>query len=159
MKQIIEDKRQEYTHYLSSQLLKNDETVKLEKAALEKLQNSLQSIQDNFKQELDAQLKVIKAEEEKAAQQEKAFQEGRSAEQEQTDEDAKEETDQSIKQGEESKSQERDDEESEQVVDSYRIAALTTMLDDFENILGKNFCQFANYEDFSFAKSRTTEAL
>ena len=33
------------------------------------------------------------------------------------------------------------------------------MLDDFENILSKNFCQFANYEDFSFAKSRTTEAL
>lgn len=44
-------------------------------------------------------------------------------------------------------------------MDSYRIAALTTMLDDFENILSKNFCQFANYEDFSFAKSRTTEAL
>ena len=41
MKQVIEDKRQEYTHYLSSQLLKNDETVKLEKAALDKLQNAL----------------------------------------------------------------------------------------------------------------------
>jgi len=44
MKQVIQDKRQEYTHYLSSQLLKNDETVKLEKAALDKLQNALQSI-------------------------------------------------------------------------------------------------------------------
>ena len=41
MKQVIQDKRQEYTHYLSSQLLKNDETVKLEKAALDKLQNAL----------------------------------------------------------------------------------------------------------------------
>lgn len=33
------------------------------------------------------------------------------------------------------------------------------MLDDFENILKKNFCLFANYEDFSFAQSRSTENL
>jgi hypothetical protein len=33
------------------------------------------------------------------------------------------------------------------------------MLDDFENIIGKNFCQFADYEDFSFAQSRNTDAL
>jgi hypothetical protein len=33
------------------------------------------------------------------------------------------------------------------------------MLDDFENILSKNFSLFANYEDFSFAKSRTSEVL
>ena len=47
----------------------------------------------------------------------------------------------------------------ELVVDTYRISAMAQMLDDFENVLGKNFCQFANYEDFSFAKSRTTESL
>lgn len=33
------------------------------------------------------------------------------------------------------------------------------MLDDFENILKKNFCLFSNYEDFSFAQSRSTENL
>ncbi len=33
------------------------------------------------------------------------------------------------------------------------------MLDDFENIIAKNFCQFADYEDFSFAQSRNTESL
>lgn len=47
----------------------------------------------------------------------------------------------------------------ENQVDSAKISALTIILDDFENILSKNFCQFANYEDFSFAKSRTSEAL
>jgi hypothetical protein len=44
-------------------------------------------------------------------------------------------------------------------IDSYKIQAITTMLDDFENILAKNFCQFADYEDFSFAQSRNTESL
>lgn len=44
-------------------------------------------------------------------------------------------------------------------MDTAKISALNKMLDDFENILSKNFCQFANYEDFSFAKSRTTESL
>jgi len=33
------------------------------------------------------------------------------------------------------------------------------MLDDFDNILKKNFCLFSNYEDFSFAQSRSTENL
>ena len=51
------------------------------------------------------------------------------------------------------------DEQPKQEVDSAKISALNKMLDDFENILTKNFCQFANYEDFSFAKSRTTEQL
>lgn len=44
-------------------------------------------------------------------------------------------------------------------VDSYKINAITTMLDDFKNILSKNFCQFGNYEDFSFAQSRSTEKI
>ena len=44
-------------------------------------------------------------------------------------------------------------------VDTYQIQAITTMLDDFENIISKNFCQFADYEDFSFAQSRNTDSL
>jgi hypothetical protein len=39
----------------------------------------------------------------------------------------------------------------ESKVDTYKINAFFTMLDEFENILTKNFCLFANYEDFSFA--------
>ena len=60
MKQIIQDKRHEYQHYLSSQLLKNDETVKRERAVLDKMQASLQSIQDEFKKEFDSQSQIIK---------------------------------------------------------------------------------------------------
>jgi hypothetical protein len=36
-------------------------------------------------------------------------------------------------------------------VDTYKINAFFTMLDEFENILRKNFCLFAHYEDFAFA--------
>jgi hypothetical protein len=44
-------------------------------------------------------------------------------------------------------------------VDSYKIQSITTMLDDFENVVSKNFCQFTDYEDFSFAQSRNTESI
>ena len=103
-------------------------------------------------------MKVIKAEEEKAAKQEKASGESKKGEKDEAGEEGKEEAEEKPKENEESKGEEAE-EVSEEVVDSHRIAALTAMLDDFENILSKNFCQFANYEDFSFAKSRTTEAL
>lgn len=33
------------------------------------------------------------------------------------------------------------------------------MLDDFENIINKNFCVFGNYVDFSYAKEKSTEKL
>jgi len=60
---------------------------------------------------------------------------------------------------EEAEAEEKKELADSKVVDSARISALNKMLDDFENILSKNFCLFANYEDFSFAKSRTTESL
>ncbi len=44
-------------------------------------------------------------------------------------------------------------------VDSYKIESISTMLDDFDNIIGKNFCVYSNYEDFSFAQSRSKEKL
>ena len=63
--------------------------------------------------------------------------------------------------GEEEKKEESKSEKvvAKKEVDRERIFAITTMLDDFENILSKNFSLFANYEDFSFAKSRTSEVL
>lgn len=36
-------------------------------------------------------------------------------------------------------------------VNTYQIEALSTMLDDYENIVTKNYCVYTNYEDFSFA--------
>ena len=79
-----------------------------------------------------------------------------------TEEEAKEEeskTETNEEGEEEKKSEDAATAEESKVVDTAKINALNKMLDDFENILSKNFCQFANYEDFSFAKSRTTEAL
>jgi hypothetical protein len=64
MRQIINEKRDEYTHFLNSQLHKNDDRIKNEQRALEKLSASLQSIQDRFKDELEHELEIIKAKEE-----------------------------------------------------------------------------------------------
>lgn len=50
-----------------------------------------------------------------------------------------------------SEPQEGDETVREARVDTYKINAFFTMLDDFENILQKNFCLFAHYEDFAFA--------
>jgi hypothetical protein len=44
MRQLIQDKREEYTAYLNSELKKNDDRIKNEQQALEKLSTSLQSI-------------------------------------------------------------------------------------------------------------------
>ena len=44
LRELIKDKRVDYMNYLNRQLLKNDETVRLERAALDRLQGALQSI-------------------------------------------------------------------------------------------------------------------
>jgi len=33
------------------------------------------------------------------------------------------------------------------------------MIDDYENIITKNYCVYTNYEDFSFAQTRSVEQL
>ena len=53
MKELIKEKRVDYMNYLNRQLLKNDETVRLERAALARLTGGLQSIQDRFRGDLD----------------------------------------------------------------------------------------------------------
>lgn len=91
------------------------------------------------------------AEAQKAADAEAAKAEG--------EEPATEENKEEESKEEEKKDSESGDKKDKKAVDTAKINALNKMLDDFENILSKNFCQFANYEDFSFAKSRTTESL
>ncbi len=44
-------------------------------------------------------------------------------------------------------------------IDSYKVDAVSTILDDFENIVTKNYCVFANYEDFSYVESRSKNQL
>ena len=54
---------------------------------------------------------------------------------------------------------EQHESEDQKRVDSYKIEAVTTCLDDFDNILAKNYCVYTNYEDFSFAQSRSKDQL
>jgi len=131
-------------------LLKNDETVRLERAALEKLQAALTSIQDRFRADFESQLAIIKV---KEAAEERLLTEAKKREEEALKATGEADV-------EEMKTEPSKDESEPgkgKTVDTAKISALNKMLDDFENILSKNFCQFANYEDFSFAKSRTTE--
>ena len=63
MKELIKEKRVDYMNYLNRQLLKNDETVRLERAALARLTSGLQAIQERFRASLEAQLALIKKKE------------------------------------------------------------------------------------------------
>lgn len=45
------------------------------------------------------------------------------------------------------------------VVDSDKVKAITTMVDEFNNIVAKNFSVYAQYDDFSFANSRSSEKV
>jgi hypothetical protein len=42
-------------------------------------------------------------------------------------------------------------------VNTYQVEALSTMIDDYDNIINKNYCVYTNYEDFSFAQSRSKQ--
>ena len=110
MRQVISNKRVEYTLFLKKQLSKNADRIQTEKVAVNKFNKSIKGMQETFKQELEKQLDIIQKKEEASKQKGKDTEESISEEIE------------SLK------------------VDSYQIQAITTMLDDFENIIGKNFC-------------------
>ena len=59
----------------------------------------------------------------------------------------------------EAEEKENNDPVVEGKVNSYKIGAMATMLDDFENILAKNFCQFANKQDLTYMQKRTQEKV
>lgn len=44
-------------------------------------------------------------------------------------------------------------------VDTDKIKAVTTMVDEFNNIVAKNFSVYGQYDDFSFANSRSADNL
>lgn len=44
-------------------------------------------------------------------------------------------------------------------MDSDKIKAITTMVDEISSITAKNFSVYARYHDFSFTNSRTNEDL
>ena len=44
-------------------------------------------------------------------------------------------------------------------MDTDKVKAVTTMVDEFNNIVAKNFSVYGQYDDFSFANSRSTDDL
>lgn len=45
------------------------------------------------------------------------------------------------------------------LVDTDKIKAITAMVDEFNNIVAKNFSVYAHYDDFSFANSRSGDKI
>lgn len=50
-------------------------------------------------------------------------------------------------------------EESDSKVDPDKIKAIASMVDEFNNVVAKNFSVYAQYDDFSFANSRSSEQI
>jgi cupin superfamily acireductone dioxygenase involved in methionine salvage len=44
-------------------------------------------------------------------------------------------------------------------VDTDKIKAITSIVDEFNNIVAKNFSVYAQYDDFSFANSRSSDKI
>ena len=59
----------------------------------------------------------------------------------------------------EEKEAEKEVEDPSLLVDSDKIKAITSMVDEFNNIVAKNFSVYAQYDDFSFANSRSSDAV
>lgn len=118
--------------YLLKQLDQNKERIDTERVSFEKLMTSFDGVSDTITSNFKAQLTNI----EKAEKESKSLVD-------------------SV--GEESKKPL--DTKPLTQVDTYQIEALSTIVDDYENIVNKNYCVYTNYEDFSFAQSRSVERL
>ena len=118
--------------YLIKQLNQNRDRVQLEKTTLEKLMGSFYPIGDALVPHLEAQLKNVQA---------------------------KEKENEIIIGQQQNPSEGESHPASAQTVDRCKIEAINTMVDDFDNIIQKNYCLYANYEDFSFAQTRNKKQL
>ena len=118
--------------YLLKQLDQNKDRVALEKITLQKLMASYSKVADSIKVNLEQQLKNIELQDKESA---------KLVEREQTGQiESESPTTSEIPK-----------------VNTYQIEALSTMIDDYENIITKNYCVYTNYEDFSFAETRSIE--
>ena len=61
MRKVIADKRLAYTLFLKKQLSKNADRIQTEKVAVANFSESMLSMQDKFKSELEQQLEIITA--------------------------------------------------------------------------------------------------
>ena len=49
--------------------------------------------------------------------------------------------------------------EENPIVDTDKIKAIANIVDEFNNIVAKNFSVYAQYDDFSFANSRSSDKI
>lgn len=116
------------------------------------MEKSFNQLKPHFKETLEQQLKNIKTQVER---QEKIYKEAQENVQKKEDKKGEQPVEEEKKA--EVKAEEKDEEKV--VVDSDKVKAITTMVDEFNNIVAKNFSVYAQYDDFSFANSRSSEKI
>lgn len=135
----------------------------MEKQALYKLEKSFNEIKPKFKESLERQMDNIHFQVERQnklhemAQKQSEEQDGK----EKDDSKAKDEEGGNTAGNEDQKKEEQEpvEQKEECQVDTDKIKAMTTMVDEFNNIVAKNFSVYGQYDDFSFANSRSADDM
>jgi len=136
MEQILQSKKMEYMDQMVTKLESNYEQTMLEKQTLNKLEKSLNMLKPYFKAQLQGYLKNI---------------------------EVNQKTHEEIKAKGKKEGKEEEDEtdvaKQMQVVDSDQIKTIAYLIDEFNNIVAKNFTVYGQYDDFSFANTRSSEKM
>ena len=169
MDNILKQKQMEYLSHLTEHLEGNNSRIQLEKDTLKKMERSWQQLTPEFRQTLEKNLENIKIlierqkkiDAENKAQAEREAREA--ADKQEAEDDALDGEKPLKKEKEEEPAAEeaKPEEEAEPKIDieSDKIKAISTMVDEFNNIVGKNYSVYAHYDDFTFGKSRSTQKV
>lgn len=164
MDEILSKKKFEYLDHLTKHLEMNNERIMLQKKTLQQMEASFNEIKPLFKSSLEKQLRNIDIQIKK----QKQMHEEAERAQAQAEKEAAENDDNELRgikkeaapvEKEEEPTEKEIKEEQQFMVDSDKIKAITSMVDEFNNIVAKNFSAYANYDDFSFANSRSADAV
>lgn len=132
MELIVKQKKMEYLDHITANVQENYDRTIQEKETLGKLERSFNSLKPYFRDQLKEYLANI--EHNIKVQKEK---------------DASA-NDEAKKEGENAELKE---------VNSDQIKAIVHMVDEFNNIIAKNFAVYGSYNDFSFFNQRSTEKM
>ena len=138
MRQTVRERELDYMTYMLKQLHQNKDRVATEKITLEKLMSSYGKMADDIKRNLEVQLQNIELQDKESK---------KIVEREEAGEDS------------EVNKEAENTSEPPPKVNTYQIEALSTMIDDYENIITKNYCLYSNCEDFTFAQTRSKQQL
>ena len=151
MEAILEQRRLEYMSHLVDSLEENYRRVGLEKQALDKLESGFASeeVKGRFKEILEAQQTLIKEHIDRQSQL-KELQLAQNPKEGEVDQEKVKECQEKL---------DKINATPLTQVDSDKIKAVTTMIDQFNNIVAKNFSVYVNYNDFTFANSRSADDI